>query len=43
MLNSNFSLDGQTNLILLVRDNMALLCARTPTFPGPEVDGDDEF
>ena len=26
--------------VLLVRDNVALLCARTPTFPSPEVDGD---
>ena len=26
--------------VLLVRDNVALLCARTPTFPDPEVDGD---
>ena len=26
--------------LLLVRDNVALLCARTPTFPNPEVDGD---
>ena len=29
--------------ILLVRDNVALLCARTPTFPAPEVDGDEDF
>ena len=28
--------------ILLVRDNVALLCARTPTFPEAEVDGDDD-
>ena len=26
--------------ILLVRDNAAMLCARTPTFAPPEVDGD---
>ena len=26
--------------VLLVRDNVALLCARIPTFPDPEVDGD---
>ena len=26
----------------LVRDNVALLCARTPTFPDPEVDGEAE-
>ena len=29
--------------ILLVRDNVALICARTPTFPAPEVDGDEGF
>ena len=29
--------------VLLVRDNVALLCARTPTFPAPEVDGDDDY
>ena len=29
--------------ILLVRDNVALLCARTPTFPTPEVDGDEDY
>ena len=28
--------------VLLVRDNVALLCARTPTFPDPEVDGEAE-
>ena len=26
--------------VLLVRDNVGLLCARTPTFAPPEVDGD---
>ena len=26
--------------ILLVRDNVALLCARTPSFPSPDIDGD---
>ena len=26
-----------------MRDNVALLCARTPTFPAPEVDGDKDF
>ena len=29
--------------VLLVRDNVALLCARTPTFPDPEVDGDNDL
>ena len=28
--------------ILLVRDNVAMLCSRTPTFSPPEVDGDAE-
>ena len=28
--------------ILLVRDNVAMLCARTPTYPPAEVDGDAE-
>ena len=28
--------------ILLVRDNVAMMCSRTPTYPSPEVDGDDE-
>ena len=28
--------------VLLVRDNVAMLCARTPSFPPPEVDGDVE-
>ena len=27
--------------ILLVRDNVAMLCARTPTFPAAAVDGED--
>ena len=26
--------------VLMVRDNVAMLCARTPTYPPPEVDGD---
>ena len=26
--------------VLLVRDNVAMLCARTPTYPSVEVDGD---
>ena len=29
--------------VLLVRDNVAMLCARTPTFPPAEVDGEDDF
>ena len=29
--------------VLLVRDNVAMLCARTPTFPPAAVDGDDDF
>ena len=28
--------------VLLVSDNVAMLCARTPSFPPPEVDGDVE-
>ena len=28
--------------ILLVRDNVAMLCARTPTFPAAAVDGEDD-
>ena len=28
--------------VLLVRDNVAMLCARTPSFAPPEVDGDLE-
>jgi hypothetical protein len=28
--------------VLLVRDNVAMLCARTPTYPMPEDDGDTE-
>ena len=28
--------------ILLVRDNVALLCARTPTFPPSNIDGDED-
>ena len=28
--------------ILLVRDNVALLCARTPTYPSPDVDKDSD-
>ena len=28
--------------VLLVRDNVAMLCARTPTFPPAEVDGEDD-
>ena len=26
--------------VLLVRDNVAMLCSRTPSFPPPEIDGD---
>ena len=26
--------------VLMVRDNVAMLCARTPTYPPPEFDGD---
>ena len=26
--------------VMLVRDSVAMLCARTPTFAPPEVDGD---
>ena len=33
----------QRLVILLVCDNVALLCGRTPTFPTPEVDSDEEF
>lgn len=29
--------------VLLVRDNVAMLCARTPTFPPAAVDGDDDY
>ena len=28
--------------ILLVRDNVAMLCARTTTFPAAAVDGEDD-
>ena len=28
--------------VLLVRDNVAMLCARTPSFVPPEVDGEIE-
>ena len=28
--------------VLLVRDNVAMLCARTPSFPPPDIDGDIE-
>ena len=28
--------------ILLVRDNVAMLCARTPTLPAAVVDGEDD-
>ena len=28
--------------VLLVRDNLAMLCARTPSYPSPDVDGDEE-
>ena len=28
--------------VLLVRDNVAMLCARTPTFSPAEIDGDDD-
>ena len=28
--------------ILLVRDNVAMLCARTPTFPAAAVEGEDD-
>ena len=34
---------GVGHSLLLVVDNVALLCARTPTFPAPEVDGDEDF
>ena len=29
--------------VLMVRDNMAMLCARTPTFPPAAVGEDDDF
>ena len=29
--------------VLLVRDNVAMLCARTPSFPPAEVDGEDDL
>ena len=29
--------------VLLVRDNVAMLCARTPTFPPAAVDGEDDI
>ena len=29
--------------VLLVRDNVAMHCARTPTFPPAAVDEDDDF
>ena len=28
--------------VLLARDNVAMICSRTPTFPGAEIDGEDE-
>ena len=28
--------------VMLVRDNVAMLCARTPTFPPAEFDGEDD-
>ena len=28
--------------VLLVRDNVTMLCARTPTFPPAEIDGDND-
>ena len=28
--------------VLLVRDNVAMLCSRTPSFAPPEVDGDED-
>ena len=28
--------------VLMVRDNVAMLCARTPTYATPEVDGDED-